>query len=98
MGLKVLILGGTTGGRLLAEELAREGHHSPLLSFAGRTASPKIPDVPHRVGGFGRAAGLADYLRTEACDVLIDATHAFALGLKNCSHDRARQQFPTRRR
>ena len=35
------------------------------LSLAGRTARPLPQPVPLRVGGFGGAAGLADYLRAE---------------------------------
>jgi precorrin-6A/cobalt-precorrin-6A reductase len=34
--------------------------------------------VPVRVGGFGGAAGLADYLLNERIDALIDATHPYA--------------------
>ncbi len=48
------------------------------LSLAGRTASPAAQPVPVRVGGFGGAAGLADYLVTEHVDALIDATHPYA--------------------
>ena len=48
------------------------------LSLAGRTASPAPHAVPVRVGGFGGAAGLADYLSRERIDALIDATHPFA--------------------
>jgi len=34
--------------------------------------------VPVRVGGFGGAAGLEHYLRSERIDALIDATHPYA--------------------
>jgi len=34
--------------------------------------------IPRRVGGFGGAAGLADYLRANAITHVIDATHPFA--------------------
>jgi precorrin-6A/cobalt-precorrin-6A reductase len=78
MGLHVLILGGTSEARLLAEALSREGRHRVLLSFAGRTQSLVHPDVPHRVGGFGGVSGLTAFLRAGAYDAVIDATHAFA--------------------
>jgi precorrin-6A/cobalt-precorrin-6A reductase len=85
MTLKLLILGGTSEGRLLAEQLASDAHasvHAPkwaaLLSFAGRTQSLLRPGVPHRVGGFGGIDGLESFLREGAYDALIDATHAFA--------------------
>ena len=48
------------------------------LSLAGRTAAPARQPVPVRRGGFGGAAGLADYLAREHVDVLIDATHPYA--------------------
>ena len=48
------------------------------LSLAGRTASPAPQPVPVRSGGFGGAAGLADYLAKERIGSLIDATHPYA--------------------
>lgn len=78
MKLSVLILGGTTEGRLLAERLAGDPRFRALLSFAGRTENIVRPHVPHRVGGFGGVSGLASFLRDERFDALIDATHPFA--------------------
>ena len=75
---RVLILGGTTEARLLGEQLAKRGDLDVTLSLAGRTASPVPHAVPIRVGGFGGAAGLADYLVAERIDALIDATHPYA--------------------
>jgi precorrin-6A/cobalt-precorrin-6A reductase len=75
---RVLILGGTTEGRLLGERLAKRGGLDVTLSLAGRTASPVPHAVPIRVGGFGGAAGLADYLVEERIGALIDATHPYA--------------------
>jgi precorrin-6A/cobalt-precorrin-6A reductase len=49
-----------------------------VLSLAGRTAAPVPHAVPLRVGGFGGAAGLADYLVAERIGALIDATHPYA--------------------
>ena len=40
--------------------------------------APVLPPIPHRIGGFGGAAGLAAYLRDERMELLIDATHPFA--------------------
>ena len=48
------------------------------LSLAGRTASPAAQPVPVRIGGFGGAQGLADYLSVERMNLLIDATHPYA--------------------
>jgi precorrin-6A/cobalt-precorrin-6A reductase len=76
--MRVLILGGTSEARLLAERLAGRPALAVTLSLAGRTAAPAQQQVPVRSGGFGGAAGLADYLTRERVDVLIDATHPYA--------------------
>jgi precorrin-6A/cobalt-precorrin-6A reductase len=78
MRLKVLILGGTSEGRLLGEQLERDLRYQTLLSFAGRTERLVRPASEHRVGGFGGAEGLARFLREHEFTALIDATHAFA--------------------
>ena len=78
MRYKVLILGGTSQGRLLSERLAGDARFDALLSFAGSTASLQASALPHRVGGFGGVAGLVEFLRAGCFDALIDATHAFA--------------------
>jgi precorrin-6A/cobalt-precorrin-6A reductase len=78
MAFKVVILGGTSEGRQLAEILAGDPRYAPLLSFAGRTRGLQAPRAPYRVGGFGGVAGLAEFLRAERCAALIDATHPFA--------------------
>ncbi len=78
MTLKLLILGGTVQGRLLAAHLANEARYDALLSFAGRTESLQRPAVAYRVGGFGGVAGLTAFLREQGFEALIDATHAFA--------------------
>jgi precorrin-6A/cobalt-precorrin-6A reductase len=75
---RVLILGGTTEARQLAERLAGRAGLDVIVSLAGRTASPTAQPVPVRVGGFGGAAGLADYLIRERIDFLVDATHPYA--------------------
>jgi precorrin-6A/cobalt-precorrin-6A reductase len=78
MRLKILILGGTTEGRLLGERLAGDPRYETLLSFAGRTESLQRPASAHRVGGFGGPEGLSSFLREGAFDALVDATHPFA--------------------
>jgi precorrin-6A/cobalt-precorrin-6A reductase len=75
---RILILGGTTEARALGERLAERGGLDVTLSLAGRTASPVPHAVPVRVGGFGGAVGLADYLVAERIGALIDATHPYA--------------------
>ena len=76
--MRILILGGTTEARRLAERLAGRPELAVTLSLAGRTAAPAAQPVPVRIGGFGGARGLADYLSEERIDALIDATHPYA--------------------
>jgi precorrin-6A/cobalt-precorrin-6A reductase len=64
--------------RRLAEILATRADYAVTLSLAGRTTSPAQQSVPVRSGGFGGANGLADYLRAQNIDVLIDGTHPYA--------------------
>jgi precorrin-6A/cobalt-precorrin-6A reductase len=75
---RILILGGTTEARMLAEQLAGRRDLDVTLSLAGRTVSPARQPVPVRSGGFGGAAGLADHLLRQRIDALIDATHPYA--------------------
>lgn len=77
MSRRILVLGGTSDARLLADRLAREGFDT-VLSLAGRTAAPAQSLARMRSGGFGGVAGLADYLRAEKIERCIDATHPFA--------------------
>ncbi|MBO0718662.1 MAG: cobalt-precorrin-6A reductase, partial [Rhizobiales bacterium] len=75
---RILILGGTMQARELAERLAKRADVEIIMSLAGRTKSPAPQPVPVRTGGFGGAAGLAEYLAKERIDALIDATHPYA--------------------
>jgi precorrin-6A/cobalt-precorrin-6A reductase len=75
---RILILGGTTEARRLAEALSKRPQLDVVLSLAGRTAAPLAQPVPGRIGGFGGVEGLASYLADEAIDLLVDATHPFA--------------------
>jgi precorrin-6A/cobalt-precorrin-6A reductase len=72
----VLILGGTREALDLAAAL--DGRFDVVTSLAGRTSTPTQPRGRLRVGGFGGASGMAEYLRAENIAVAIDATHPFA--------------------
>ncbi|GAA0688740.1 cobalt-precorrin-6A reductase [Kitasatospora atroaurantiaca] len=76
--MHVLILGGTTEARRLAAELAADPALRVTSSLAGRVAEPRLPAGEVRIGGFGGPSGLADWLREQHVDALIDATHPFA--------------------
>jgi precorrin-6A/cobalt-precorrin-6A reductase len=73
----VLILGGTTEARELAQALVGRDFFT-TMSLAGRTVTPAAQPVPVRRGGFGGVEGLADYIRAHYVDVLLDATHPYA--------------------
>lgn len=75
---RLLILGGTADAARLARAVAGAPGLEVISSLAGRTDT--APDLPGRVrvGGFGGADGLAAFLRAEAIDRVIDATHPFA--------------------
>ncbi|ENN85084.1 Precorrin-6A reductase [Rhizobium freirei PRF 81] len=88
---RILILGGTTEARALAASLASRADLDVVLSLAGRTADPALQPVPVRRGGFGGAEGLARYLREEAIDLLIDATHPFAARISTNASQAAAQ-------
>ena len=75
---RILILGGTTQARELAERLAKHADFEVIVSLAGRTKSPAPQPVPVRTGGFGGVAGLAKYLGDERIGALVDATHPYA--------------------
>lgn len=78
MPLHILVLGGTTEARRLAEDLVAAGGVKVTSSLAGRVARPKLPPGEVRVGGFGGADGMAEWLRAHHVDAVIDATHPFA--------------------
>lgn len=95
MTTSVLILGGTTEARELAELLAAMPGVSATLSLAGRTMAPAAQPVPVRVGGFGGAEGLASYLRDHRIDLMVDATHPFAARISgNAAEAAARAGVP----
>jgi precorrin-6A/cobalt-precorrin-6A reductase len=75
---RILILGGTTEARRLAERLAERVDVEVTVSLAGRTTAPAAHAVPVRIGGFGGAEGLGQYLTAERVDALVDATHPYA--------------------
>lgn len=75
--MKILILAGTNEARDLARKLLARGHEV-TSSLAGRTGEPVLPEGRVRMGDFGNAGILSDYLTAEGFDLLIDATHPYA--------------------
>ncbi|MFI7292741.1 cobalt-precorrin-6A reductase [Streptomyces sp. NPDC050121] len=81
MSRHVLVLGGTTEARKLAAALAARRGVRVTSSLAGRVSRPGALDGDVRIGGFGGAQGLADWLREQRADAVVDATHPFATGI-----------------
>jgi precorrin-6A/cobalt-precorrin-6A reductase len=75
--MRALILGGTGDANRVADAVLRE-RIDAIYSYAGRTQIPLGHALPTRIGGFGGAAGLADFIRVERITHVIDATHPFA--------------------
>ncbi|UUX48344.1 cobalt-precorrin-6A reductase [Nisaea acidiphila] len=76
---RLLVLGGTEiANRFVAA--VREAHPEleVILSLAGRTRDPRLPDCETRSGGFGGVEGLSAYLKAEGITALVDATHPYA--------------------
>lgn len=75
--MTILILGGTGEARDLAAALHRD-NVAVISSLAGRVARPRLPVGEVRIGGFGGPEKLAEWLRANAIDAVVDATHPFA--------------------
>ena len=75
--MTVLLLGGTGEARALAAALVDE--RIPVVtSLAGRVSNPRLPVGEVRIGGFGGADGLRDWLRRTTSTAVVDATHPFS--------------------
>jgi precorrin-6A/cobalt-precorrin-6A reductase len=88
--LKLLILGGSGEAADLARALDGDARYDVTLSLAGRTAEPALLPGTLRRGGFGGAEGLARVLAEERFDLIIDATHPFAVQMKANAIEAAR--------
>lgn len=65
----------------LADRLAVHTQFDALISFAGRTASPRLPNLPYRTGGFGGPEAMGTFLQQGKFSAVIDATHPFAAAI-----------------
>jgi precorrin-6A/cobalt-precorrin-6A reductase len=87
--MRVLVLGGTGDARDLAAALQELPGVHVTSSLAGRLTDARLPTGDVRVGGFGGAPGLAEWMRNT--DVVIDATHPFAARITANAVDAARE-------
>lgn len=74
--MALLLLGGTGEARALAARLHPQV--DLVSSLAGRVPDPALPVGPVRIGGFGGAQGLRNWLRDSDISAVVDATHPFA--------------------
>ena len=74
--MRVLLLGGTAEARALAERLHPDV--DVISSLAGRVPDPALPAGEVRIGGFGGAEPMRQWLVDSGVDAVVDATHPFA--------------------
>lgn len=89
-GLKrLLILGGTGEAAALAAQAVAgfSNRLEVITSLAGRVKPERELPGQVRVGGFGGGNGLADFIKSQKIDLLIDATHPFAATISANAHD-----------
>jgi len=79
--LKLLLLGGTTEARQLAEQL-QQAEVEFVYSLAGITRATPLPFAVRR-GGFGGVDGMAAWLRREHIGLVVDASHPYAAGISS---------------
>jgi precorrin-6A/cobalt-precorrin-6A reductase len=79
MSAPILILGGTTEAVQLAAALAQQRPDLDVtMALAGATEKPAELPCRVRIGSFGGAEGLAQFLHQQSISAVIDATHPFA--------------------
>lgn len=86
--MKVLVLAGTAEARELSFALERAGIDL-ITSLAGATERPAPMAGASRVGGFGGAPGLAEFIKANDVSHLVDATHPFAAQMSRNAHEAA---------
>lgn len=52
-----------------------------VSSLAGRVRAPLLPEGAVRIGGFGGAEGLRDWVADKGIEAVVDATHPFAAAI-----------------
>ncbi|MFN3339106.1 MAG: cobalt-precorrin-6A reductase, partial [Dietzia sp.] len=77
---RILVLGGTGEARRLADLMVVAGL-DVVTSLAGKVSRPRLPRGEVRIGGFGGAEGLVNWLREHDVSAVIDATGPFATAI-----------------
>ena len=86
----VLLLAGTREARQIASAFARPDLRL-VASLAGVTTDPLAYPCETRVGGFGGASAMAEWLVREAVVAVLNATHPFAEQISSNARDAAAQ-------
>jgi precorrin-6A/cobalt-precorrin-6A reductase len=71
---QILLLGGVGDALIIARRLGPQD----IYSLAGLGKQPSDLPCQLRVGGFGGAEGLADFIHAQGIDLLLDITHPYA--------------------
>lgn len=92
--MRILILGGIAESKALAQQLIEDGH-LVIYSLVGLVRMPQLSCEIH-VGGFSNASnngvdGLATYCREQKIELLVDATHPYAVEISANAVDAAKQ-------
>jgi precorrin-6A/cobalt-precorrin-6A reductase len=74
---RILIFGGTTEARALADSMVDDGF-DVVTAMAGVTKQPNLPKGEVHRGRFGGVEGIVAYAQQERFDAVVDATHPFA--------------------
>ncbi|ROM80816.1 cobalt-precorrin-6A reductase [Pseudomonas brassicacearum] len=83
---RILLLGGVTEALAIARTLGPSHFYS--LAGVGRVPTDLACQV--RVGGYGGAQGLAQFIREQGIDLLLDATHPYAAQISHNAAQAAR--------
>ncbi|MCP3969337.1 MAG: cobalt-precorrin-6A reductase [Rhodobacteraceae bacterium] len=79
--MRLLLMAGSGEARRIAGALTNLPGVEASASLAGATRRPAQLGLPTRIGGFGGRGGFIDYLRAEAIEAVLDATHPFAANI-----------------
>ena len=83
---RILLLGGVTEALAIARTLGPQH----IYSLAGIGRVPTDLQCQIRVGGYGGAEGLAQFIRDEGIELLVDATHPYAVRISQNAATAAR--------
>lgn len=87
---RILVLGGTSEGRQLADLMVTAGL-DVVTSLFDRVSRARLPRGEVRFGGFGGTDGLVNWISENNVSALIDATHPFAEQISDCAGQAANE-------